>query len=114
MLEGEIKHFYDGFVDVVAAGRKRSREEVDAVAQGRVWSGRDAKTHGLVDELGDGRTAIAALRARVGPDAAKMKVVTLRPPWQRSSPLPPPAASWVTLLSSRERVFAVSLLPPIF
>ena len=115
VLEGEIRHIYDGFVEVVAAGRKRTREEVDAVAQGRVWSGRDAQTHGLVDELGDGRTAISALRTRVGPAAANMKIVTLRPPWQRSVPLPPPApASWLALLSSRERVWALSVLPPIF
>jgi protease-4 len=112
-LEGEIRHIYDGFVDVVAAGRKRTREEVHAIAQGRVWSGLHAKTHGLVDELGDSRTALAALRTRVGPDATKLDVVTVRAPFQRTQPLPPPTTSWLALLGSRERVLAISLLPPI-
>ena len=122
-LESEIRSFYDGFVDVVALGRKRSREEVHAVAQGRVWSGRDAKDKGLVDELGDGHAAIEALRARVGPSAASMQVVSLRPPWQRHPPLAPAAllrlvgldearASLVLSLS-RERVLAVAVLPPV-
>jgi len=108
-LEGEIQNVYDGFLDVVALGRKRSREEVDAVARGRVWSGRDAKEKGLVDELGDGRAALEALRARVGPAAAKMEVAVLRQPWQRHPPLAPAALLW----ASRERVLALSVLPPI-
>jgi protease-4 len=114
-LEGEIRSFYDGFIDVVAEGRKRSREEVQAVAQGRVWSGRDAKTHGLVDELGDGHAAVLALRNRVGPAAIKMPVVTLRVPWQRVPPLAPPHA-WglLDLAFSKERILAVSLLPRFF
>ncbi len=114
-LEGEVKSFYDGFVDVVAEGRKRTREEVHAVAQGRVWSGRDAQTHGLVDELGDGHAAVHALRSRVGPGAAKMQLVTLRTPWQRLPPLAPPstaAGSMLGLALSRERILAVSILPP--
>jgi protease-4 len=118
-LESEVRSFYDGFVDVVAAGRKRTRDEVHAVAQGRVWSGRDAKDKGLVDELGDGRAALQALRARVGAGAERMSVVTVRPPWQRRPPLAPAALfgessllSWLT--SSRERVLALSILPRIF
>ncbi len=121
VLEGEVRNFYDGFVDVVAAGRKRSREEVHAVAQGRVWSGRDAQKNGLVDELGDGLAAVTALRARVGKAAANMPVAVVRSPWQRVPPLSPPA-QWASLLGfdlgadglvlSKERVLAMSFLPP--
>jgi protease-4 len=123
VLEGEIENFYHGFLDVVATGRNRSRDEVHAVAQGRVWSGRDAKEKGLVDELGDGRAAIAALKSRV-PESAKMQVVAIRAPWQRQAPLPPAAgfvaklfgmdATTITIALSRERVLALSLLPSFF
>ena len=43
---------YEVFLGVVAQNRKMSRDEVDAVAQGRVWTGIDAKANGLVDVLG--------------------------------------------------------------
>ncbi len=122
-LEREIQNFYDGFLDVVARGRKRSREDVHAVAQGRVWSGRDAKEKGLVDELGDGRTALAALRKRVGPAGESMQLVTMRRGLQKHPPIPSSGALAAALSLfgdagafafgfSRERVLAISLLPP--
>jgi len=51
-LEAFLDETYRGFKDHVATGRHMTQEEVDAVAKGRVWSGEDAKAHGLVDELG--------------------------------------------------------------
>ena len=122
VLETEIQNFYDGFLKVVATGRKCSRDEVHAVAQGRVWSGRDAKGKGLVDELGDGRAALTALKSRV-PGSEKMKLVSMRAPFQRQVPLPPAAmfvaslfgfdATAVHLAFSRERVLAYSVLPKL-
>lgn len=47
-----MDHVYAGFVSRVAAGRGMTPEQVDAVAGGRVWTGAQAKTVGLVDELG--------------------------------------------------------------
>src|SRR5262249_40927580 len=51
----------------VAAGRKKTREQVDAIAQGRVWAGGDAHRLGLVDQLGSFNDALkaAARRARL-------------------------------------------------
>lgn len=46
----EIEGIYDTFVGVVAEGRSMTREAVDSIAQGRVWSGRDALAIGLCDE----------------------------------------------------------------
>ena len=43
---------YDAFVEKAAAGRKTTPERIDGIAQGRVWTGRQAKDLGLVDELG--------------------------------------------------------------
>lgn len=53
-----IEHGYQRFIGSVANARGMSPEEVDKIAQGRVWTGRDAKQRGLVDELGDFDTAI--------------------------------------------------------
>jgi protease-4 len=50
--EETIRALYDDFVDKVAEGRGLTKEEVDAVGQGRVWIGTDGKTKGLVDEIG--------------------------------------------------------------
>ena len=50
-LEG-IAHVYDTFKQRVADGRNLSLDEVEALAQGRVWTGLQAKENGLVDELG--------------------------------------------------------------
>ena len=54
-----VERTYDRFVGVVSAGRKMSRDAVDAVAQGRVWTGEDALRAGLVDELGGLERAVA-------------------------------------------------------
>ena len=47
-----IESIYDRFVSLVAESRGKSREEIDEIAQGRVWTGRDAIGIGLVDEFG--------------------------------------------------------------
>ncbi len=61
-LEAEIEALYQQFVRKVAAGRGRSVEAIDLVAQGRVWTGADAHVHGLVDALGGVDTAIGLAR----------------------------------------------------
>jgi protease-4 len=54
----ELMRIYRVFVDRVAKGRQRTPEEIDALAQGRVYTGRQALEHGLVDRLGGMREAI--------------------------------------------------------
>ena len=49
---------YAVFLDRVAKGRDRPPEAIDPLAQGRVWTGRQALEHGLVDRLGGVREAI--------------------------------------------------------
>lgn len=65
LLAREIDGFYDAFVAVVAAGRGKSVEEVDELARGRVWSGRDARDRGLVDRLGGFDAALDEVRGRI-------------------------------------------------
>jgi protease-4 len=57
----------DNFISRVSEGRKMSKANVDSIAQGRVWTGVDAKRIGLVDEFGGLETAIqiAAKRAKI-------------------------------------------------
>jgi protease-4 len=62
-----VSRGYDEFLERVATGRRKSRDQVDAIAQGRVWAGTDARRLGLVDQLGsfNDATRAAARRAKV-------------------------------------------------
>jgi protease-4 len=61
-LEHKVAQFYDVFLTRVALGRKMSKSQVDAVGQGRVWTGEQALERKLVDELGGLRQALAVAR----------------------------------------------------
>jgi protease IV len=63
-LAASIDAIYADFVAKVAAGRRRSVTEIEPIARGRVWSGRDAMDRGLVDELGGLRDAVRIARRR--------------------------------------------------
>ena len=58
-LQGSIDDTYDTFLTRVANGRKMTKEQVDSIAQGRVWAGGDAIKIGLVDAIGGLDDAIA-------------------------------------------------------
>jgi protease-4 len=60
ILQATVERHYRTFVESVAAARKRRPDEIDSLAQGRVWTGADAKAAGIVDELGGIDEAIAA------------------------------------------------------
>jgi len=78
LLQTAINHIYADFTGKVAQARKTTPEKIDAVAQGRVWTGAQAKERGLVDTLGGLRDALksAAARAKLGDDA---RVVYIQP-----------------------------------
>lgn len=67
LLQSQIDRGYDEFLERVASGRKKSRADIDAIAQGHVWAGTDALRLGLVDHLGSFDEAVkaAAHRARL-------------------------------------------------
>jgi protease-4 len=65
-LAATIDAVYADFVGKVALGRGRSEAEIESVARGRVWTGRDALEVGLVDQLGGLREAVAVARTRGG------------------------------------------------
>ena len=68
---------YDTFVEKAASGRNTTPERIDAIAQGRVWTGKQAKQLGLIDELGglDRALALAKQRANIAQDAEVELVV---------------------------------------
>ena len=67
LLQSQVARGYEEFLARVAAGRKKTREQVDEIAQGRVWAGGDAQRLGLVDQLGcfDDAVKAAARRAKL-------------------------------------------------
>jgi protease-4 len=70
LLQSSVDHAYQQFLRRVADGRKKSVEDVDKIAQGRVWAGVDAQRIGLVDHLGGLKDATdaAAKLAELGAD----------------------------------------------
>jgi protease-4 len=69
-LQDHMQGFYENFVEKAAESRKTTPEKIDEVAQGRVWTGRQAREHGLVDALGglDVAVRIAKERAHIPAD----------------------------------------------
>jgi protease-4 len=63
-LQKEIDGLYRQFVSRVDSGRKIPKEQVEAVARGRVWTGADAVDRGLVDQLGNIAEAIEIAKSR--------------------------------------------------
>jgi protease-4 len=70
-----LDHVYSDFVGKVAEGRNIRKEKVLEVAEGRVWTGEDAKNLGLVDELGGFPEALRLARQAAGiPEGAAIQL----------------------------------------
>lgn len=71
LLQTSVDHIYADFIGKVALARKTTPQKIDDVAQGRVWTGLQAKERGLVDTIGGLSAAIraAALRAKLVQDS---------------------------------------------
>jgi protease-4 len=65
----QLESFYTQFVAKVAAARGKTPDQIDAIAEGRVWTGRQASQNGLVDALGGLDTAIGLAKEKAGIDA---------------------------------------------
>jgi protease-4 len=63
-LHESIEITYKSFVSKVAGARKKTYDQIDPIAQGRVWMGTQARQNGLVDELGGLNRAVALIRKR--------------------------------------------------
>jgi protease-4 len=79
-----LDRVYDDFTSKVSSNRNLTREGVEKIAKGRIWTGEDAKRLGLVDELGGFPTALRLVRIAAGlPENApiRLKVFPARKSW---------------------------------
>lgn len=79
-LHDLIQSTYVSFVSKVAAARKKSYDQIDPIAQGRVWMGAQAQQNGLVDNLGGLDQAIALVRKRAHLSATGDTNLVMYPP----------------------------------
>ena len=92
IVRDDINRIYRAFLNLVASARKMTAEEVDAIGQGKVWTGRQALERKLVDELGGLEAGIAKARSLAGlPE--KAPVYEARGPKRHIPPLAEPAAA---------------------
>jgi protease-4 len=105
ILDRSVRHTYELFLERVSEARDMSTDDVDAVAQGRVWTGRQAYERGLVDELGGLHAAVQLAKRELGLDADTDAVLV---------PFPPPLTfteQLVELMEMRAQAWAWSRLP---
>ena len=115
----EIDHLYRGFLEVVARARKMTPDELQPIAQGKVWTGRQALEHRLVDELGGLDAGVTKARTLAGlPASAPLREA--RGPRRMIPPLaePTPAGGWfgyllegLTLLNRAPALAVMEYLP---
>jgi protease IV len=79
-VQKEIQVFYRGFVERVAEARKRPYDQVEPLAQGRVWLGTQAKMNGLVDEIGGLDRAVEMIKQRTNIPASEQVTLVTYPP----------------------------------
>lgn len=98
ILQLAVENAYSTFIAQVAQAREKSVAEVDEIAQGRVWAGKDAAGQGLVDKLGTYRDALnaAAQRAGLGDDYG---IEYIEPP-----------LGWRQALAQRTQAFAMRII----
>jgi protease IV len=75
VVQAGVDHIYDRFLSIVADARESSTDQVNQVAQGRVWTGSKALELGLVDKLGNLKQAIDAAAASAGLDSYNVEKI---------------------------------------
>lgn len=82
IAEKGIRTLYKNFVDKVSLGRNKSFDEIEKIAQGRVWAGSDALNNGLVDVLGGLDTAIKIAVTKSGLAESEYEIIEMpERPW---------------------------------
>ena len=99
-LKIQLKEIYDDFITKVAHGRESlTVTEVDQVARGRIWTGRQAKEIGLVDELGGLDKALAIAKQRMELNDKTVEIVRL------------PKVSWLSTLFGYSNFISTMKIP---
>ena len=93
IVQRQVREIYDDFIEKVALGRTGlTVEDVDKLGRGRIWSGRQAKQNGLVDELGGLSLALTIAREHAGLAKRSVEIVEF------------PKNTWLTQLLSSFRL----------
>lgn len=94
VIQSTVEYIYRQFLAHVAEARQMAPEKVDEVAQGRVWTGKQARERGLVDELGGLQTAVklAASLAKLGEGYRTAYIEAEPKGWSQFLPALPGAA----------------------
>src|SRR5207302_2385944 len=81
-FEEFLKNTYQDFITKVGKGRGKDASYIDTIGQGRVWTGRQGKENGLVDEYGgmDKAIEIAKQLAKIPSDKGVQRVIMPKPP----------------------------------
>jgi len=121
-MQESMQAFYDQFVEKVAEARHSSPEKIDQIAQGRVWTGQQARQVGLVDQLGGLQVAIGIAKQRARIPADEEVELVVYPPRRSfyevlSDQFEQPsnrggAEALLSLLGPRERAVMSALLAP--
>jgi len=77
IVERQMNEIYQTFVSKVADGRKMKEEAVDSIAQGRVWTGRQAQKNGLVDKLGGLQLAMSIAKEKANLKDENPEIIAL-------------------------------------
>ena len=116
MLQANVEHSYARFISLVGAARGKTAQDVDAMAQGRVWDGGTARQKGLVDQFGGLDDALdhAAQAAKLKPgewhaeylgaDGSGLAALLSRMSGDEDSAPPAEARDWAGLVSQRQQV----------
>lgn len=106
MVQARIDRIYNDFTALAATARKTTPEKIDAVAQGAVWTGRQAVGNGLVDRTGSLGDALQAAATRAGlPAGHRVQYLERRPGGLTR------ALAWLGV-SVQDLVAALDLTPP--
>ena len=77
IIRAQIQEIYEDFIGKVAEGRGMTKEAVDQIGRGRIWTGKQAKEIGLVDELGGLNLALSIARKKVGLERKEVQLIRL-------------------------------------
>jgi len=109
-MQQMLNTIYEQFTQKAAAGRKMDVDKLEPLARGRVYTGRQAKELGLIDELGTLANAIAHARKLVGDDESKLELEDLPHPQSplemlmgNTLPASQPFDAWASLLPDSVR-----------
>lgn len=98
MMQISIENGYRNFIGLVAAARHKTPAQIDAIAQGHVWTGSDARANGLVDALGDFDDAV-----KKAAELAKISTPQLN--WYQNEP------GFIDLMLNKVNLSTSALLP---